>query len=70
MATDGIVHSWTLNNCHYGAITYDGLQVQPLHQEVANQKCLMVRVDFRWVEAEPWLQWLLALEYCICTICM
>lgn len=34
-------------------MTYDNLQVQPLHQEAVSQECLMVPVGFQLVEAEP-----------------
>ena len=34
-------------------MTYDNMQVQPLHQEAASQECLMVPVGFQWAEAEP-----------------
>ena len=54
-----------------GAMANDDLQVQPLLQEAASQQCLMVRVDFQWVEAGPLLQRFLASKYYIkCEICM
>ena len=64
-------HMQHMLNYELGAIAYDDLQVQPLLQEAASQQCLMVRVDFRWVEAGPLLQRLLAPKYYIkCKICM